>query len=1130
MKTKSIFIMTILLFACMGRAAAQGYMDDSWIGMRYYNDGEELAGDYYTGTCVVRGNAMFHPIDCEDGTHIAIGYPKSKDVSGHISFPRNINITWKVIEKLIYTPSGAVEDIIWTYETINYTVTQVHCTGCPEVTGVTIPNTVESLRAIGGAKLQTVNAPSVKYIERETFRHNPELKTVTLNDAIEYIGEQAFAFCPKLKNIEGVTSVDSIAKQAFLLSPSLETIGGTLKVRRVGREAFKDCAKLRTVFTGLKHIEESAFAGCASIPAVNVSKAEYIENAAFARCSSLKSDLFIIAEDIGDYAFSRCSAIPSVHINNTVKNIGAKAFLECGDMEELTFSENDELEIGVAAFMGCCRLRDVTVRGKIIGEEAFSTVGFDTLYVSFLQNLTIDNSVKTIKDKAFYKCRFIRTINIGNSVDTIGFAAFEGTYSVKDTLTIPPSVKHIRFAAFSDCGMKYLELSPSLEIIEGSTFYGCLNLKKVEIPKNIKIIGSWAFAGCPRVAQVTMTAVDSIGDGAFRECIDMTSLALGDSLRILGNSAFEGCTNIEGHIKFPKTLEVIGSKNFMGCREITGIDLPDGLKVIGWSAFEGCTGLTRLTLPPRLEYIGISAFYGCSNIKDNLVFPAMLKHIGYKAFKNCIQVQSIDLGGATSLETIESKTFYHCKGIKGKVRIPDAVTTVEKEAFYCCDSIESLHIGASLQEIGEDAFLTFPWRNLTAITVSSRNPNYDSRDNCNAIIETATNKLYKGCMNTVIPESVTTIGKDAFISCGMYGTFNIPDAVTSIEDYAFFGCRTLDHIKLSEDNNLASIGMWAFRDCEDLKDVLYLNSIDFIGFGAFQGCSKIPGIFFGSILRKIEAQAFLACYNLQHVTFWAPAPPYVGKGAFHYEFNIPMFIRCGSTAAFEEEMPEQKLFIEEGYYSLRAVSEDVEIGRVFITAPYSCETNEVTVAAVAEDGYKFAFWSDGCVLNPYTMTLTDDVSLVAYFTEHSELKYTVTAESNDSTKGTVTGGGSYIANTTATLTAEPAEGYQFLQWQDGSTENPLVFVVTSDTTFTATFDLFDGIAENHAAEVKISTVDNNIVIENAGGYSLSIYEITGQLLVAEEAIATNSFTVRMRRSGIYFIKIGNNKVQKVIIK
>ena len=153
-----------------------------------------------------------------------------------------------------------------------------------------------------------------------------------------------------------------------------------------------------------------------------------------------------------------------------------------------------------------------------------------------------------------------------------------------------------------------------------------------------------------------------------------------------------------------------------------------------------------------------------------------------------------------------------------------------------------------------------------------------------------------------------------------------------------------------------------------------------------------------------------------------------------------MFIRCGSTAAFEEEMPEQKLFIEEGYYSLRAVSEDVEIGRVFITAPYSCETNEVTVAAVAEDGYKFVAWSDGCVLNPYTMTLTEDVSLVAYFTEHSELKYTVTAEA--ALTKAVTGSGGYIA--TLTLTAEPAEGLipAMARWQQ---ENPLVFAVTSDT-------------------------------------------------------------------------------------
>ena len=129
----------------------------------------------------------------------------------------------------------------------------------------------------------------------------------------------------------------------------------------------------------------------------------------------------------------------SVHINNTVKNIGKRLSLNV-DMEELTFGENDELEIGVAAFMGCCGLTDVTIRGKIIGEEAFSTVGFDTLYNSSLKNLTIDHSVKTIKDEAFYKCKSLETLNLGDSVETIGFAAFSEAHNLKGTLTFPPSV------------------------------------------------------------------------------------------------------------------------------------------------------------------------------------------------------------------------------------------------------------------------------------------------------------------------------------------------------------------------------------------------------------------------------------------------------------------------------------------------------------------------------------------------------------------------------------------------------------------------------------------------------------------------------------------------------------------
>ena len=1123
MKTKSIFILAILLFACMGGAAAYE------VGYRTFDDSEELAGDYLTGVCVVKGDAMFHPIDREDGTHVAIGYLKSEDVAGHISFPSSIDICYKIVTK-VYRDEEGNYSYDWRYETVTYTVTQVHCSG-PEITSVTIPNTVESLRVVRGGKLKTVNAPSVKYIERETFRHNPELETVTLNDAVKYIGEEAFAFCPKLKNIEGVTSVDSIAKKAFLLSPSLETIAGTLKVRRVGREAFKDCAKLRTAFTELKHIEESAFAGCASIPAADVSKAEYIENAAFARCSSIESDLFIIAEDVGDYAFSRCSSIPKVHINNTVKKIGAKAFLECGNMEELTFGENDELEIGVAAFMGCCGLTDVTIRGKIIGEEAFSTVGFDTLYNSSLKNLTIDHSVKTIKDEAFYKCKSLETLNLGDSVETIGFAAFSEAHNLKDTLTFPPSVKHIGFAAFRECGIKYLELSPSLEIIEGSTFYGCQNLKKVEIPKNVKIIGRWAFARCPQVAQVTMIAVDSIDDSAFRECEELTSITLGDSLRFLGNYAFHECTKIEGHIKFPKPLEYIGWKNFSGCRKITGIDLPDGLKGIGWEAFRECFGITKLTLPGKLEAVGDGAFYNCWNIESKLVFPATMKAIGDRAFHNCEKLQGIDLKRASELASIGAKAFYSCTGLTGELWIPDAVTTVGIEAFYYCSGINSLYIGASLKEVGRDAFTSFPRGNLTSITVNQNNPNYDSRKDCNAMIETDTNTLYKGCCHTVIPETVTAIGNNAFQGCDIIGEINIPDAVTSIGDDAFYACHDITRINLSENNKLASIGEEAFAHCYRLREIPQLYSIVTIGEQAFEACHSMPGVIFGSQLKEIGRAAFNAC-AIQHATFKSATPPTVGERAFIYdpEYSPYMFIPCNRTAAYQAAMPEQEKFIESDTYNVSVVSNDVEMGKVSYKSHDLCESNTVTVTAIPEPGFRFLNWTGGISQNPCTFSATSDLFLVAYFEADPEQEYTITALSNDSTQGTVTGGGLYLENATATLTAVPKEGYQFLKWQDENTDNPRSIVVTSDATFTAFFDVADGIDGDFADGVQIYSVNKTIVIGNAENSSVSIYNSTGQLLINEAAIATNKFVISVEHQGIYFVKVGKNKVQRVLIK
>jgi hypothetical protein len=1019
MKTKSIFIMAILLFTCMGRAAAQSY-DEYEI---YEGDYDEANGAYYIPDSEWK--------EAEGGV--------ISTYSGSVTF--NNTVTFKLRKIKDYDEDG---NPIYDYkeETLPLTKIASNYPGNPNVTGAYIPGNVIEIGA-------------------SAFVNFTGLVSVTGCSGVEKIGYGAFKGCTALKNASFV------------------------KVKQIDPEAFMDCSALQTIGIG------------------SISNQE-IGKRAFDGCTALSSDISVTGI-VGEHAFRNCEAITKVDISTTADSIGPEAFIGCSELETIEFNGNTKLRIGNRAFYGIKKVRTLQVGGISIGELAFGRDFYDK-DLEGLESITFSPSVKIIGDGAFRYWGSLKHLDLGTSVEFIG--------------------NH----AFASCGMEAIQFSPEVKFIDNYAFMECPNIKKLEIPKKTKVIGDMAFYECPKLTQVTITGGDSIAEKAFFGCTALTSIELGDSLRILGDQAFEGCTNIEGHIKFPKTLEFIGWKNFLGCRKITGIDLPDGLKFIGGSAFEGCIGITKLAIPARVEYIGTKAFYGCSSIKDNLVFPATLKQLRYEAFQNCIKLQSINLGSATALETIERGAFYNCKGIKGQVRIPDAVTTVEKEAFYCCDSINSLHIGASLEEIGEDAFLTYPWKNLTAITVSNSNPNYDSRDNCNAMIETATNTLYKGCCNTVIPETVTAIGERAFISCGITGSFKIPDAVLLIGKEAFFGCYRMSHINLSEDNNLADIGMWAFRDCEDLKEVPYLRSINSIAFGAFQGCYSMPGIHFGPQLGTIGEQAFIGCYNLQHVTFWAPAPPDVGNNAFHYSFNIPMFIRCGSTAAFQDEMPEQELFIEEGYYSLRVVSDDIEMGRVFITAPYSCETDQVTVAAIAEDGYKFTCWSDGCSLSPYTFTLTEDVSLVAYFEEHSELKYTVTAESNDSTKGSVTGGGSYIAQTTAELTAVPADGFEFLQWNDGNKENPRTFTVTQDTTFIASFGVIGAIDENNLSNVTVFTQGNNIVINNALGYDLSIYDLTGRLLVNETAITTNSLVLHIGRKGMYFVKVGKGKVQKVILK
>ncbi|MCQ2288181.1 MAG: Ig-like domain-containing protein [Muribaculaceae bacterium] len=235
----------------------------------------------------------------------------------------------------------------------------------------------------------------------------------------------------------------------------------------------------------------------------------------------------------------------------------------------------------------------------------------------------------------------------------------------------------------------------------------------------------------------------------------------------IGNEAFDGCSGFTGELNIPNSVTVIGRYTFNRCSGLTSVTIGNSVTSIEDYAFMYCHGLTgSLNIPNSVTSIGNSAFYNCSGFTGSLNIPNSVTSIGGSAFSGC-------------------------SGFNGSLTIPNSVTSIGSYAFGGCNR-------------------------LNCITVDLGNNKYDSRNNCNAIIETTTNTLLYGCKNTTIPNSVTSIGNSAFMGCKDLTNVIIPNSVTSIGKEAF--CVS-DLTRVTIGNSVTSIGWWAFENCFSLADV-----------------------------------------------------------------------------------------------------------------------------------------------------------------------------------------------------------------------------------------------------------------------------------------------------------------------
>ena len=757
--------------------------------------------------------------------------------------------------------------------------------------------------------------------------------------------------------------------------------------KQIFDEAFANCQNLMEIMipAGVTTIGKSAFENCQSIVAVTLPEG---------------------VTEIGDSAFENCYALTEITIPEGVTSVGNRLFASCRNLTRVTLPEN-VTSINTSAFGGCTALQYneydnacylgskgnpylVLMKSKSrdistcrIHENARIIVNSAFWECASLTDITIPKNIRSIEASAFSFCRGLRFVTFEkDSLCTSIFGyAFNGCTGLTE-IVLPGSVAYIGIGVFAGCtGLESITVPFIGETKDGesNTHFGYLfgrddiQYHGYAVPATLKtvvIIGGtritdFAFDGCRNLETILLPEeIVYIGAHAFDGCTALKYNEYGNAyyLGSVGNPYFAlmRCENTAISCRIHKDTRWIRSNAFLECRELVRITIPQGITGFGSNEymFNNCYKLVEVVNASSMNIVAGSRDFG---------------HVGYYA-KHIIGREedsylTVDKNGYIFYDDGTDVYLLGYSGTETELTLPERSPKGKKYqigeyAFYCRFDLTAISVSQGVEEIGAHAFSYCT--NLRRITISENvmRIGYGAFLECAALEAVFVSDLAAWCaiefnvdynnplsyahhlyvdgtlvIDLVIPDGVTKIGAYTFYGCTDLQSITIPTSVTAIGKYAFSGCTNLTSMTLpfvgekadrtgethfgylfgaatSSDNaayipeslrkvtvlGTAAVGTSAFAGCAGLTEILLKEGVCAIGESAFEGCIGLTNMVVPSSVTEIGKSAFAGCTNLTSMTL-----PFVGRkadgtGETHFGYLFGAATYSGNTAYIPENL------------------------------------------------------------------------------------------------------------------------------------------------------------------------------------------------------------------------------------